>query len=149
MTKKVILRDDVPGLGKSGDVRQVKDGFAHNFLLPRNLALLATDQNLKQIESEKKKKENRQLLEKKKAQDLSEKLSTLSLTMAVEVNEAEELYGSLTVNDIVKALSAEGVDLDKKCIVLEQPIKNLGIYDLEIRLCFDVSAKLKVWVVKK
>lgn len=149
MATKVILRDDVAGLGKSGDVRQVKDGYARNFLLPRNLALLATGQNLKQIESEKKKKEAQQLLEKKKAQDLAEKLSGLSLTMAVEVNEQEELYGSLTANDIAKAVAAEGIALDKKCLVLEQPIKCLGIYDLEVRLYSGVDAKLRVWVVKK
>lgn len=146
---KVILREDVTGLGKSGDVKQVKDGYARNFLLPHHLALLATDQNLKQIEAEQKKKEAQKVLEKKKAEELSQKLSGFSLTMTVEVNEQEELYGSLTASDIAKAISAEGITVDKKCIALESPIKALGIYDIEVRLSQDVSAKVKVWVVKK
>jgi large subunit ribosomal protein L9 len=146
---KVILREDVSGVGRTGDVKQVKDGFARNFLLPRNLAVEASSHNLKQIELEQKKRESKKQNEKKKAQEVAGKLSGLSVTMAVEVNEEEKLYGSLTSQDIAKAISAEGVDVDKKDIVLEAPLKELGIYDLEVKLHPDVSAKVKVWVVKK
>jgi len=146
---KVILREDVQGVGKTGDVKQVKDGFARNFLLPRNLALMATDQNLKKIEAEKKKLQEKKALEKKKAQDMAQQLANFSVTLAVEVNEEGKLYGSLSENDIVKALSSEGIELDKKCLELASPIKDLGIYDIDVKLYPEVLTKIKVWVVKK
>ncbi len=146
---KVILKENVPGLGRNGEVKQVKDGFARNFLFPRNLALLATDNNLRQVEAEAKKRESLNALEKKKAQELAEKLTSLSVTITVEVNEDEKLYGSLTQQDIAKALATEGVAIDKRNIVLNSHIKELGIYDLDVRLHPDVTSKIKVWVVKK
>jgi large subunit ribosomal protein L9 len=146
---KVILREDVAGLGKTGDVKQVKDGFARNFLLPRHLALEASDENLKQIETRRKKTEEKAVLEKKKALDLAQRLSSISVTIAVEVNEEGKLYGALSASDIVKAVSVEGIELDKKCVVLKEPIKDLGIYDIEVKLFTEVLSKVKVWVVKK
>jgi large subunit ribosomal protein L9 len=146
---KVILREDVSGIGRTGEVKQVKDGFARNFLLPRNLALMATDHNLKRIEIEQKKIEDKKVLGKKKAQDLAQRLANFSVTIAVEVNEEGKLYGSLTSQDIVKAVASEGIELDKKSVALEVPIKDLGIYDLEVKLYPEVVAKIKVWVVKK
>jgi large subunit ribosomal protein L9 len=146
---KVVLRDDVAGVGKTGDVKQVKDGFARNFLLPRDLAFVATEHTLKQIEMGQKKKEAKIALEKKKAQELAEKFNNLSVTLAVEVNEDGNLYGSLTAQDIERALSAEGVEIDKKMILLASPIKDVGIYDLDIKLHPEVTVKIKVWVVKK
>lgn len=146
---KVVLRSDVAGIGKAGDLKQVKDGFARNYLFPRNLAAVATEQALKQIEQEQKKRQAKQTQEKKKAEELSARLNGVSLTMTVEVNEEEKLYGSLSQQDIQKALSTEGIDLDKKCILLESPIKDLGIYDIDIKLHPEVGAKIKVWVVKK
>lgn len=146
---KVILKEDVAGLGKTGDVKQVKDGFARNFLLPRRLALEASNENLKQIEIQRKKTEEKVVLEKKKALDLAQRLSNISVTIAVEVNEEGKLYGALSVSDIIKAVSGEGVELDKKCIVLKEPIKDLGIYEIEVKLFTEVLSKIKVWVVKK
>ena len=146
---KVVLKGDVAGVGRMGDVKQVKDGFARNFLLPRNLDSVATDHALRQVEIDQKKKETKKALEKKKAQELAEKLNNLSVTMAVEVNEDGKLYGSLTAQDIEKALSAEGIEIDKKMILLASPVKDLGIYDLDIRLHPEVAVKIKVWVVKK
>lgn len=146
---KVILREDVAGLGKTGEVKQVKDGFARNFLLPRRLALVASDENLKQIEIQRKKTEEKAVLEKKKALDLAQRLSNVSVTIAVEVNEEGKLYGALSASDIVKAVSGEGVELDKKNIILKEPIKDLGIYDIEVKLFTEVLSKIKVWVVKK
>lgn len=146
---KVILREDVSGIGRTGEVKQVKDGFARNFLLPRNLALVATDHNLKRIEAERKKIEDKLVSEKKKAQDLAQRLANFSVTIAVEVNEEGKLYGSLTAQDIVKAVASEGIELDKKSVALEVPIKDLGIYDLEVKLYPEVVVKIKVWVVKK
>ena len=146
---KIVLKGDVAGVGKTGDVKQVKDGFARNFLLPRNLASVATDHALRQVEIDQKKKETKKVLEKKKAQELAEKFNNLSVTMAVEVNEDGRLYGSLTAQDVEKALSAEGIEIDKKMILLASPIKDLGIYDLDIKLHPEVAVKIKVWVVKK
>ena len=146
---KIVLKGDVAGVGKTGDVKQVKDGFARNFLLPRNLASVATDHALRQVEIDQKKKETKKVLEKKKAQELAEKFNSLSVTMAVEVNEDGKLYGSLTAQDVEKALSAEGIEIDKKMILLASPIKDLGIYDLDIKLHPEVAVKIKVWVVKK
>ena len=146
---KIVLKGDVAGVGKTGDVKQVKDGFARNFLLPRNLASVATDHALRQVEIDQKKKETKKVLEKKKTQELAEKFNNLSVTMAVEVNEDGRLYGSLTAQDVEKALSAEGIEIDKKMILLASPIKDLGIYDLDIKLHPEVAVKIKVWVVKK
>ncbi len=146
---KVILREDVSAVGRAGEVKEVKDGFARNFLIPKKLALVATVQSLKQIESEQKKQAAKMLLEKKKAEEVIQRLKDLSITIAVEVNEEEKLYGSLTTQDIAKAISAEGIEIDKKNIVLDEPIKEPGIYDLSIKLHTDMVAKVKVWVVKK
>ena len=145
---KVILKEDVAGLGKAGEAKQVKDGFARNFLFPRKLALVATDQTLKQIELEQKTKEAKKELDRKKAQEAVQRLAGLSVTIAAEVNEEEKLYGSLTASDIAKAIAVEGVEVDKKAIILESPIKELGIYDIEVRLHPEITSKIKVWVVK-
>ena len=146
---KVILKEDVTGLGKAGEARSVKDGFARNFLFPRKLALLATQNSLKQIEDDQKRRETKRVLEMKKAEELAAKLANLSVTLTVEANEEDKLYGSLTAQDIARAIAAEGVEIDKKNIILETPIKDLGIYDLEVRLHAQLSVKIKVWVVKK
>jgi large subunit ribosomal protein L9 len=149
MSTKVILKDTVPGLGQAGEVKQVKDGYARNFLLPRSLALIATEDALKQVVRENKKREARQAQEQKRFRELAEKLKGVSLTLAVEVNDEDRLYGSLIEHDIVQALAAEGVEVDKKMIVLENPIKDLGIYDIPIRLGAQETVSVKVWVVKK
>jgi len=145
---KVILKEDVSGLGKAGEVRQVKSGYARNFLLPRDLALVASDHALKQVQRANAKRAAQKSKELKRAQELAEKLKGISLTLAVDVNEEDRLYGSLIEHDIAKALAAEGVEVDKKMIVLEQPIKELGIFDVPIKLGADLTATVKVWVVK-
>lgn len=146
---KVILREDVAGIGRAGDVKQVKDGFARNYLLPKDLALMATDNNLKKIEGAQKKLESKRALEKKNAEEAAQKLASISLTIAVEVNEEGKLYGSLSAQDIARALASEGTEIDKKNIILNGPVKELGIFDADIRLHPEVTAKIKVWVVKK
>lgn len=145
---KVILKEDVSGLGKAGEVKQVKNGYARNFLLPRDLALVASDHTLKQVQLANAKRAAQKSKELKRAQELAEKLKGISLTLAVDVNEEDRLYGSLIEHDIAKALAAEGVEVDKKMIVLEQPIKELGIFDVPIKLGADLTATVKVWVVK-
>lgn len=146
---KVILREDIAGFGKAGEAKQVKDGFARNFLFPKKLALVASDETLKQIELDQNKKKAKKELEMKKAQEAALRLAGISVTITAEVNEEEKLYGSLNASDIAAAIVAEGVEVDKKAIVLETPIKELGIYDIEVRLHPEVTSKIKVWVVKK
>lgn len=146
---EVILNQDVDKIGKSGQVVKVKDGFARNFLLPNKLALPVTSANLKKLELQKQRKATLSEKVKKDAQVLAQKLAALSLTMPVLAKEQEGLYGSVSAAEILRALKDEGLDIDKNCIELAEPIKNLGIYEVPVKLHPDVVAQLKVWVVKK
>ena len=145
----VILSKDVENLGKIGDVLKVKDGFARNYLFPEKLAYPATEANLKKIEQHKIKTAALDAQKKKEAEGLAEKLSKVSCTVTVEVNDLEKLYGSVTEADIAKALEVEGFSIDKKSIVLEKPIESLGIFDVDIKLYPEVVAKIRLWVAKK
>ncbi|MDD5006200.1 MAG: 50S ribosomal protein L9 [Candidatus Omnitrophica bacterium] len=145
---KVILRKDIEKLGKRGDIISIKDGFARNFLLPNGFALAATKDNVVKIEQEKKKIEQDKKTEKGKAQELAEKLKNFSCTIAAEAND-DNLYGSVTALEIAKALEEENIPVNKSDILLEQPIKKLGIYEVETKLHPEVSTKIKIWIVKK
>ncbi|MDP2939613.1 MAG: 50S ribosomal protein L9 [Candidatus Omnitrophota bacterium] len=147
--QEVILRKDVKELGKSGEVVKVNDGFARNFLIPRRLAVIATQENLKRIEHEKRLKAQLAEKEKKTAQELAEKLKGISCTVAVEVNEKDKLYGAVTEIDIAKALEVEGFKIDKSNVILEGPIEDLGIFDVEVRLHPEVTTKIRLWVTKR
>jgi large subunit ribosomal protein L9 len=119
-------------------------------LFPKNLVLVATDPNLRQIELAQKKAQAALALEKKRAQEMAQRLKNVSLTLSAEVNEDGKLYGSLTAADIAQAISQDtGLEIGKKSVVLETPIKELGIYELDVKLHADVVTKVKVWVVKK
>ena len=146
---EVILKQDVVKLGKLGDLVKVKDGFAHNFLIPKKLAVPVTSSNLKRLEQEKQRKSVAQEKLKKEALLLKEKLAGLSLTIAALVQEDEKLYGSIASHDIALALKEEGLEIDKNIILLSEPIKALGIYEVDVKLHPEVSAKVKVWIVKK
>lgn len=125
---KVILAQDVENLGKIGEVVKVKEGFARNFLIPRKKAYVATDQNLKKIEQEKAKRQAETQKIKLEAQEFANKISGVSVTVNVEVNDIDKLYGAVNEIDIVKALKDEGFDIDKKQILLDKPIEELGIF---------------------
>jgi len=146
---EVILRQDVDKVGKAGSVVKVRNGFARNFLIPNNLAVPVTSTNLKKLEEEKKSKALQLEKIKKEAEAVKERLSGLSLTMPVLTQEEEKLYGSITSADISSALKEEGFQVDKGCIVLDEPIKSVGIYEVPIKLHPEIMAKVKVWVVKK
>ncbi len=146
---KLILLQDVEKLGKAGEVISVKDGYARNYLFSKGIALLATEQNLKAVEVEKKRKAETQQKEKLEAQQLAERISRISCTIAVEVGRDDKLFGSVTSIDIQKALEAEGILVDKKKIDLKEHINQIGIYSVPIRLHPEVTANLKLWVVKK
>ncbi len=144
---EVILREHVDNLGRRGELVKVADGYARNYLLPRKLALLATDGNKKQIEREKVKYEAKELEEKKVAEAVSERLANVDVEISRKVGETEALYGSVTSGDIAQALAAKGFDLDKRKLVLQEPIKKLGEFTVPVKLHRDVSTQLKVRVV--
>lgn len=146
---RIILIKDIEKLGKEGEVLEVKDGFARNFLLPKKLAIPATEENLKHLELEKKRKLQQQEKEKQKAEEIAKKLDGLSINVAVQTHNEDELYGSVGPLEISKALQEEGFSIDKKSIILEEPIKKLGVFDCIVRLHPQVEAKIKVWVVRK
>lgn len=146
---KVILTQEVKGLGTVGDVVNVKDGYARNYLMPRGLVLAVTPHNLK-IAEEKKKKSELQLKQRKEdALALAEKLSSSSCTIAVKVIDEDRLFGSVTADMVHRALEQEGVAIDSGAIEIEEPIKKLGVYQVPIRLHPEVTASCKVWVVKE
>ena len=146
---KIILREDVEKLGNAGELINVKDGYARNFLIPRKLAVAATTKNLNVLEHYKRSIEAQRKKYEKTANQLKEKLENFSCTISKQVGESEKLFGSVTSQDIEKALRLEGFEIDKRQILLEEPIKNLGIYTVNIKLSKEVTAPLKVWVVEK
>ena len=146
---KVILREDVQDLGAIGDLVTVKDGYARNFLLPRQLAVKANTKNMRQIEHQKRLIEANKVRVRSEAQDLATRLDGVSCTIPMLVGEQDKLFGSVTSKDIEEALLQEGIKLSRKRIILDEPIKSLGVYTVDVRLHSEVSGKLKVWVVAK
>ncbi len=146
---RIVLRETVEKLGRRGDIMKVADGFARNYLLPKKLAFEATDANLKRIEQERKVREVQESRERQDAQSLADRISQLSLTAVRKVGENEALYGSVTNADVAEMLEKEGFSIDKRKILLDEPIRALGIYDVAVKLHHDVTASIKVWVVKE
>jgi large subunit ribosomal protein L9 len=146
---KVILKADVERLGKVGEVVTVAPGYARNYLMPRRMALEATEQNLAGIEIEKKRFAKVQARAAVEARALAEKLGALSLTIRQSAGESDRLFGTVTSMDVAAALEKEGVAIDKRQITIEEPIKTLGIYTVPVKLHPEVTAALKVWVVKE
>ena len=146
---QVILRDDMDNLGKSGEVVNVKPGYARNYLLPRGFAIKATASDVKRVEHEKRVIAARTAKLAKEAQAEADRLSKVSVSIARAVGEEEKLYGSVTSRDIAEALGEQGVKVDSKKIHLEEPIKTLGLTEVQVKLGRGVNATIKVWVVKK
>lgn len=146
---KIILRQDYENLGNAGDIVKVKPGFARNYLLPKKIAYPAQPNYLRMIEEEKRQKEQRQRKEKKLAEAVAEKLSAVSVTISVSVGEEDKMFGSVTSQDIADELAKQGYEIDRRKIVLEEPIKALGIHQVPIKLYTGVEANVKVWVVKE
>jgi large subunit ribosomal protein L9 len=146
---EVILIKDVDKIGRAGTVVKVKDGFARNLLLPNKLAIEVTPGNLKRLEQDKQK--NLEVLEKKKQEALvlKERLDNLSLTISATAQDEKSLYGSVTAQDVSNALKEEGIEIEKSLIILDEPIKSLGIYEIPVKLHPEVPAKIKTWIVKK
>jgi len=146
---KVILKDDIEKLGKCGQVVEVKDGHGRNYLFPRNLAVPATKGNLKSIGVIKKQKETKDLKRKRQEERLKIQLEKISCTAEVMVGEEDRVFGSVTSQTIAELLKEKEFDIDRHKIMLETPIKALGVYTVPVKISGDVVASLKVWVVKK
>jgi large subunit ribosomal protein L9 len=144
---KVILIEEIRGLGTRGDVVTVKDGYARNFLLPKNLAREATTGNMKQIEHERRKWALLAQEEQNAAQKQADSVKGMKIRIEKRVGEHGHLFGSVTANEIADALEAKGINVDKRRIELGSPIKNIGLHDVEIRLHRDVTAHIQVEVV--
>ncbi len=146
---EVILLEDVENLGKRGEKVTVKNGYARNYLLPRKLALPATPSGLRMMKEMERRRAAREAKMQKEAEDLAKALSEVSCTAEVEAGEDDRVFGAVTAADIADLLKKQGFEIDKRKIMMEEPLKALGIYTIPIKLFKDVEAKVKVWVVKK
>jgi large subunit ribosomal protein L9 len=146
---KVILREDIPELGTAGQTIEVKSGYGRNFLIPRNMAIPATKANLKAIGEIEKQKTIRERKARRAADIVKERIEKVSVSATVLVGEEDRVFGSVTANDIAGLLETEGINVDKRAIQLEEPIKALGVYTVPVKVEKDVVADLKVWVIKK
>ena len=146
---EVILREHVDHLGKRGEIVKVSDGYARNYLLPRKLALLATDGNKKHVERERKIMETRESEEKGQAEGIATRLSAIEIAIARRVGDTEQLYGSVTASDIADFLKAKGFEIDRRKLILPEPIKAVGEYNVPLKLHREVTVPLKVRVVKE
>jgi large subunit ribosomal protein L9 len=146
---EVILREHVDNLGRRGDVVKVAAGYARNYLLPRKLALAVTEANKRQIERERKNAEARELEEKTQAEAYGKRLSETEISIGRRVGENDTLYGSVTSADIAAALTAKGFEIDKRKITLPEPLKALGEFTVPVKVHREVTAQVKVKVVKE
>lgn len=146
-TVTVVLRDDIEKLGRSGDVVRVKPGYARNYLVPRGFASLATHGNVAQIEHEKKAAIARAAKLRAGAQGRAAELSAVTVEISAQAGDNERLFGSVGTRDIAQALAKKGIEVDRKKIVLDEPIKDLGEHEVNIKLGYEVNATIKVRVV--
>lgn len=146
---EVILRQSVEKLGAPGDVVKVSNGYARNYLLPRGIAVIATEGNKKQIEAQRQRLEAAEDVRRQQAQEQATTIEQVSLTFSARVGEEGKLFGSVTAGDIVQQLEALGHRIEKRQVDLHEPIKALGVYRVPIRLHTDVKPEIKVWVIKQ
>lgn len=146
MAKEVILLEDVPGLGYTGDLVRVSPGYARNYLLPRNLAAPANEATRKRVEKRKVEAEARRAQHREAALALAERIKALTLTLKVKAGTEGKLFGSVTALDIVGALKTQAVEVEKQQVIIGEAIKSVGDHKVTIRLMQDVSAELKVQV---
>ncbi|MFA6470603.1 MAG: 50S ribosomal protein L9 [Candidatus Latescibacterota bacterium] len=146
---KVILRENVKGTGASGDIIDVKPGFARNYLIPQGLAYISTDRNIKIIDLEKQQKMKKLELQFAEAERQKVELEKVSLTTSVKVSDDGKLFGSVNSQSISDLLKEKGYDINHRKINIEEPIKELGVYEVTIDLAHGIEAHVKVWVVKE
>lgn len=146
---EVILREDMPKLGQAGDIVKVKDGFARNFLLPQNKAMVSNHKNLAALEKQRQALAAKAAKLRQDAESIAERLSALVINIAKEVGENGRLFGSVTNQDIAEALQAESIEIDRHKIILEAPIKEIGDHSVDIKLHSELKVSLKVAVMAK
>ncbi|MEA1980087.1 MAG: 50S ribosomal protein L9 [candidate division Zixibacteria bacterium] len=146
---KVILRQDVPDIGSAGQTVDVKDGYGRNFLFPRNLAIPASKANLQAIDELHKQADIHKKKLLREAEKIKNKIEKLSISHEVLVGEEDKLFGSVTNADVAELLAKEGITVDKRAIDIETPIKVLGVYTIPVKVDKNVTANLKLWVIKK
>ena len=146
---KVILRQDIPDLGKVGETIEVKSGYGRNYLIPRNLAIPATRGNLKAIDEIERQNQVRERKKMREAERLKIRLEKISLTSEVLVGEEDRIFGSVTAQNVVDLLEVDGISVEKRNVLLEEPIKSLGVYTVPIKIEKDVVANVKLWVIRK
>jgi large subunit ribosomal protein L9 len=146
---KVILRQDIPDLGKVGQIVEVKAGYGRNYLIPRNLAIAALKGNVKAIDEIERQSQIRERKKLREAERLKIRLEKLSLTSEVLVGEEDKIFGSVTAQNIVDLLETEGVAIQKRNVLLEEPIKSLGVYTVPIKIERELVANVKLWVIRK
>lgn len=145
---EVILREEIRALGKAGDVVKVSPGYGRNFLLPKKLAVLADPKNLKELEHNKRAVQARMAKLKVQAAELGAKLGAVEVTIKREAGEEDKLFGAVTAKDILEALRKENFVIEKRQLYLESPIKQLGLFEVPVKLHPEVTTTVKVWVVK-
>jgi large subunit ribosomal protein L9 len=146
---EVILREDIERLGNRGQVVKVANGYARNFLLPKRLAVAATDANRKIVEQERQAHLRREAKQKSEAEDLSKLLTGVTVTIAQKAGENDQLFGSVTTKDVADALAAKNFTIDRRKVLMDEPIKQLGEFKVPVRLHKDVTAEVTVQVVKE
>jgi large subunit ribosomal protein L9 len=146
---KVILKEDIPKLGRMGETVQVAPGYGRNYLIPQGKAIRATSKNLKALEHQRMLIQRKADLARKEAEGVAGKISGLTLTLSRKVVDEDKLYGSVSVGDISQALKEAGVEIERKLIRLDEPIKSLGEFQVSIKVHADVTAEITVQVVKE
>jgi large subunit ribosomal protein L9 len=146
---QIILLEDIPSLGKIGDVVKVSDGYGRNYLIPQKKAMPATDKSIHALEHQKRQVQQRINKTKKDAERLAQKIEGFSCTLTKPVGESGKLFGSVTSMEIEAVLKEGGMEVDRKKILLEEPIKSLGMFTVPVKLHPEVTAHLKVWVVQE
>lgn len=144
---KIILRQDVENLGNIGEIVVVKPGYARNFLIPNQLAYVATDGAIRALETEKKQYEVRKAKARQQAEVVAAQLAELQITISMQVGEEGRIFGSVTAPMIAQELELRGFAVDKRNIIIDEPIKTLGIFEVKVKLHSDLTAPLKVWVI--
>ncbi len=145
----VILRKTVKSVGLAGEIVSVKSGYGRNYLIPQGFAYLATKENRRRVDAEAVKRAQEAESDRADAEVLAEKLGSLSIEFTVKAGEGDKLFGSITSGDLAEELAKRGYDIDKRTILLEEPIKMIGIYKVPVKIHQDVTAEVRVWVIKE
>ena len=144
---EILLRKDIEKLGKAGDILEVADGYARNYLLPRKLASLVTQENLQRLDAEKRHAERDAEKQRQALREFAKQLEAASCTITAQATEGGHLFGSVAAAQVVEALRRENLEVDEKAVQLEHPIKETGVYAVQIALAPDIVATTRVWVV--